>query len=327
MKVSVVIPVYNEGASVLGAYDATVAMFAAKMPQHSYELIFVDDGSRDDSYMHLAKLAAQDNQVTLIKLAHNCGSHTAVRAGFEYATGDIGCYLPCDMQEPPDLIPRLLEALVDPVKIVWAVRAGRPDSLQDRLASRVFFALAHRIVSENVAPMGAGMFLLAREAMDALRLYHERNLTLDGLLYTMGYAQAHVSYQRQARAHGRSKWNLAKRLKLFADFFVGYSYAPIRMMSYLGIVTAAIGFLYGLFILVFRFFLKQSVAGWTSLMLVLLLIGGLQMMMMGVMGEYIWRALDEARGRPLFIVEKLHRNRIATTVNAAPTKHAAITSE
>ena len=265
--------------------------------------------------------------ISLIKLTHNCGSHTAVRAGFEHATGDVGCYLPCDLQEPPDLIPRLMEALVDPVKIVWAVRVGRPESFPDRIASRIFFSLGRIMVSGNIAPMGAGMFLLGKEAMRALPLYRERNLTLDGLLYTMGFVQAHVPYERRSRIHGRSKWTLSKRLKMFADFFVGYSYAPIRLMSYLGIGVAAVGFLYGLVVMVNRFFLAQPIAGWTSLMLVLLLIGGVQMTMMGVIGEYVWRALDEARGRPLYIIEKLHRSRAAAAVSPEPTTRAADGSE
>jgi dolichol-phosphate mannosyltransferase len=327
MKVSVVMPVYNEGVSVRNAYGETVAMFASQMPQHEYELIFVDDGSHDDTYAHLVEIAARDVQVVVIKLARNCGSHTAVRAGFEYASGDVGCYLPCDLQEPPDLIPRLLEALIDPVKIVWAVRSGRPESFSDRLASRIFFSLGRLMVSENIAPMGAGMFLLGKEAMRALPLYRERNLTLDGLLYTMGYVQAHVPYERKPRVHGRSKWTLSKRLKMFADFFVGYSYAPIRLMSYLGITVAAVGFLYGLFVMVNRCFLAQPIAGWTSLMLVLLLIGGLQMVMMGVMGEYVWRALDEARGRPLYIVEKLHLSGATATASPEHSTRAADGSE
>jgi dolichol-phosphate mannosyltransferase len=307
MKISVIIPAYNEGDSVVDAYEAVVRMFRAEMPEHEYELIFVDDGSRDQTFSHLAQLAARDGRVVAIRLVRNGGAHLAVRAGLEHATGDAACFLPCDLQEPPELIPQLLRALAGPVQIVWAVRNSRQDPLGERVASRVFFAIARWFVPEFVAPSGVGIFLVGKAALRAIPLFRERNLTLDGLLFTMGFAQAYVGYERRARTHGRSRWTLAKRLKSFADFFAGYSYAPIRLMSYSGIAVASAGFLFGAFLVV-NWLRARPVAGWTSLMLVLLLLGGLQMVMLGVMGEYVWRALDEARGRPRYIVETLLRS-------------------
>ncbi len=303
MKVSVVVPVYNEGAAVRTARAAIAEVFAASLPGYDFEIVFVDDGSRDDSFTHLADLAAQFPYVRVLRFAANCGSHMAIRAGMEHARGDVACFLACDLQDPPDVIPRMLEALTPPVEIIWAVRDTRKDPLSSRIFSRLFYGLSRRLVSRNLAPSGSSMVLLGPGALKLLRRHQERNLMLDGVLATMGVPQARVSYQRQARRTGASKWTLAGKLKAFADFFVGYSYAPIRFMSYLGVAVALLGFLYAAVVLVNRVFYAHPVPGWTSLMLVVLILGGVQMVMLGIIGEYLWRTLDEARRRPRYEIE------------------------
>lgn len=310
MKVSVVVPAYNEGESVRAARAAIAEVFAAQLPGTDFEILFVDDGSCDDTFQHLAALAAEFPCVRVLKFAQNCGSHMAIRAGLDYATGDAACFIACDLQDPPDAIPRMLAALQPPVEIVWAVRNTRQDPLASRISSRLFYGLARLLVSRNLAPSGSSMFLLGPEALKILRQHRERNLMLDGALATMGVVQAQVSYERQARQVGHSKWTLGKKLKTFADFFVGYSYAPLRFISYAGMLVAVLGFLYALVVLANRLFFAQLVQGWTSLMLVVLILGGLQMMMLGIIGEYLWRTLDEARGRPRYVLE--------ATLNDAP---------
>ncbi len=204
---------------------------------------------------------------------------------------------------PPDLIPGMLASLVEPVKIVWAVRSSREDGLASRVLSRIFFFLGRLLVSKNLAPTGASMFLVGPDVLQSVRLYREKNLTLDGLFATMDVQHAYVPYSRQARKVGTSKWTMGKRLKLFADFFVGYSYVPIRAMSYLGILLSALGFLYACFVLLNRLFFNAPIQGWTSLMMAVLIIGGFQMTMTGIIGEYLWRVLDEVRERPRYIIE------------------------
>jgi polyisoprenyl-phosphate glycosyltransferase len=303
LYVSVIVPVYNEGNTVIAAQNAIARVFSSHLPDVSFEILFVDDGSHDDSFAHLAVLAEKHQNVRVIKLARNCGSHMAVRVGLEHARGDCACFVPCDLQEPPDVIPRMLAVLVDPVKIVWAVRSSRDDTLTSRILSRIFFFLGRLIVSKNLAPTGAGMFLLGPDILKSVRLYREKNLTLDGLFATMDVKHAYVPYERQARKSGVSKWTLGKRLKLFADFFVGYSYVPIRAMSYIGILLSMLGFLYACVVLVNRLFFKAPIQGWTSLMMVVLILGGFQMTMTGIIGEYLWRVLDEVRERPRYVIE------------------------
>ncbi len=303
MQLSVIVPVYNEGAAVRAAHDAIADVFASQLPGVDFEILFVDDGSKDDSFLHLSELAAQYTYVRVIKLSRNCGSHMAIRAGFEHVQGECACFVPCDLQDPPDVIPRMLACLVDPVKIVWAVRSSRDDSFSSRAMSRIFFLLGRLLVSKHLAPTGASMFLVGPEALKSIRLYREKNLILDGLFATMDVKHAYVPYSRQARKVGTSKWTLGKKLKLFADFFVGYSYVPIRTMSYLGILLSALGFLYACVVLVNRLFFNTPIQGWTSLMMVVLILGGFQMTMMGIIGEYLWRVLDEVRERPRYIIE------------------------
>ena len=209
------------------------------------------------------------------------------------------------------MIPTMLATLSGPVQIVWAVRQNREDPWFDRLFSRAFYGLGRALISPNLAATGSSMFLLGPNALHALRLHRERNLVLDAALATMNFAQAQVPYDRKARQAGKSKWTLEKKLKLFADFFVGYSYAPIRLMSFLGMLTAAAGFIYALVVLINKLIFKTPVEGWTSLMLVLLVVGGMQMIMLGIIGEYMWRTLDEARRRPRYIIS-------ATLNDAAP---------
>ncbi len=303
LHLSVIVPVYNESSAVVLAHDAIVSVVSSQLPGLDFEIIFVDDGSKDDSFLQLSALATQHPNVRVIKLSRNCGSHMAIRVGLEHANGNYACFVPCDLQDPPDLIPAMLAKLVEPVKIVWAVRSSREDSLSSRILSRCFFFLGRLLVSKNLAPSGASMFLVGPDVLKSIRLYREKNLTLDGLLATMEVPQAYLPYSRQARRVGTSKWTLAKRLKLFADFFVGYSYVPIRAMSYLGIVLSILGALYACIVLVNRLFFGTPIQGWASLMMVILIIGGFQMTMTGVIGEYLWRVLDEVRERPRYIIE------------------------
>ena len=305
MKISIVIPVYNESSNVFFAQNEIVKVLKSDLPDLDFEIIFVDDGSRDDSFEQLTELCRKYSYIRVIKLANNCGAHMAIRVGLERARGDCACFLACDLQDPPNLIPQMLKSLNHSAQIVWAVRNNRQDNISSRLFSFCFYKLARLFVSKNIPPTGASMFLLGKSALKAVRLFPERNLTLEGLFATMGFQHSYIEYNRQKRNAGESKWGLSKRLKLFADFFVGYSYTPLRLMSYLGICIAALGFIYAVFIIFNRLFYSNPIEGWSSLMIIVIIMGGLQMIMLGVMGEYIWRTLDEARQRPKYIIEAI----------------------
>ncbi len=310
MKLSVIVPAFNEGDAVRTCRDAIDKVLSAPETHVEHEIIFVDDGSSDDTFEHLQALAAEHSNVRVIKLAMNAGSHMAVRIGLNAARGEMACFVACDLQDPPENIPKMMAALHKPAEIVWAVRKTRSDPWTSRLFSRIFFWLARMIVSKNLPPGGASSFLIGPRGLKTIRMFGERNMTLDGLFAAMGLKIAQVPYERRERIKGTTKWTLAKRLKLFADYFVGQSYVPIRFMSYLGLVIALLGFFYAGFVIANRIFFEAPVGGWPSLMTAILIIGGTQMVMLGVIGEYVWRTLDEARQRPQYLIE--------TTLNEPP---------
>ncbi len=301
MKISIVVPVYFESSLVNTAHERIHA--EVKKNFQEFEIIFVDDGSTDDTFVHLTQLAAENAHVKVIKFSANAGSHMAIRAGLAYATGDAACFIACDMQEPPHLIHEMYQALQSPYEIVWAVRNTRKDPPMSVLFSNTFYFFARRIVSKNIPPSGASMFLISRKVLDALKQYDERNLTLEGLFATMGFRSNYIKYEREQRIAGKSKWTLGKKIKLFIDFFVAYSYFPIRFVSVMGILFALAGFLYAAYIMVRYLIYDDLSPGWPALISIILIGFGITNISLGIIAEYLWRTLDEARKRPKYIIE------------------------
>ena len=298
---SVIIPVYYEGKLVHTAFERVHEAVKDKFP--NYELIFVDDGSEDDTFDELQILASKHQHVKVVKFSTNAGSHMAIRAGLDYASGDVVSFIACDMQEPPELIGKMFDVLEKPYEIVWAVRNSRKDGKISVLFSNTFYFFARRIVSKNIPPKGSRMFLITRKVVDAIRKYNERHLTLEGLLATIGYKSTHIYYEREERIAGKSKWTLAKKIKLFVDFFVAYSYFPIRFISVTGIIFSLIGFLWTIYIVARHFIVGDLSSGWPALISVLLVGFGITNISLGIIAEYLWRTLDETRRRPNYIVE------------------------
>lgn len=301
-SISVIIPVYFEGVIVHTAYERVQNALKDRFPD--FEVIFVDDGSGDNTFEELQKLASQHTNAKVIRFSTNAGSHMAIRAGMDYASGKMVGFLACDMQEPPELLLQMAELIGNPNEIVWAVRNSRKDSPLSVLFSNTFYFLARRIVSKNIPPKGASMFLVSRKVVDAIRRYHERNLTLEGLMATIGYSSAHILYNREERIAGKSKWTIKKKLKLFVDFFVAYSYAPIRFISATGILFSLLGFAWTIYIILRHFIVGDLSDGWPALISVLLVGFGITNISLGIMAEYLWRTLDETRKRPNYIVEQ-----------------------
>jgi dolichol-phosphate mannosyltransferase len=189
--------------------------------------------------------------------------------------------------------------------VVWAVRGAREgETLQTRLAARIFYTFMRRALHMDMPPSGVDFFLIDRAVIDALKKAPERNTSLIGQIQWMGFEQRSLVYTKQARASGRSKWTISKKIKLSVDWLVGFSYFPIRFMSALGVLFACVGFLYALFLIVRRFVYVVPVEGWTSLICVVLMTSGVQLVMLGVLGEYLWRSFDASRQRPRFIIER-----------------------
>ena len=303
-KMSVVVPAFNESHTVRDVHAALVEMFRAQLPDWDYEIIYVDDGSRDDTFVHMQALAAADPRAKVLKFANNRNSHMAIKAGYEHSTGDVACFYAADMQDPPELIPQMLAALKSPIEIVWAIREERDDPFFTKLFSRVFWWVVRVVAFPDVPRSGVDVAMIGPLAIKCLNRYHERNISVHGILLHLNLPSTQVQYERKERRFGSSKWTFDRKLKLMADFLVGHSYIPLRLMSYTGILFAILGFLFTFVELWLHFVSNEPGSIWMTVLAAILLMGSMQMVMLGILGEYLWRTLDESRKRPEYIVEQ-----------------------
>ncbi|MEP0845647.1 MAG: glycosyltransferase family 2 protein [Phycisphaerae bacterium] len=300
---SIVIPVYNEQESLPALFER-LARLCIPLADTPHEVIFVDDHSTDASPRMLVEACRQTPNYRFIRLARNSGSHIAIFAGLDHARGRCAVFLAADLQDPPELIPQMLERWRAGHEVVWAVRAERQGiPLSEKLFASAFYAVFNRVAHVSLPPQGSDFALLDRVILDGLKASVNASPFLMGEIAQLGYRQTRVDYVKAERRFGATKWNVRKKLRLFADAFVACSYFPLRAMSYVGLSCSAIGFLYALFVIIWTLIGGGPVAGWSSLMVVVLVLGGIQMTMLGVLGEYLWRTLEEARRRPPYFIE------------------------
>jgi len=303
MLLSIVTPAYNEAENLPRLYERLCGLDWPALGL-DWEWVVVDDHSRDGTPAVLRDLVSRDPRVRTIRFSRNFGSHAACTAGLEHARGDAAIVMAADLQDPPEAIPALVEKWSGGSDVVWAVRCAREgESLRTLASARLFYALMRRVTSLEMPPAGVDFFLVNRAVIDALKAAPERNTSLIGQIQWLGFNQVSLEYTKQARATGRSKWTFSKKLKLSVDWLVGFSYFPIRFMSALGVLFAVAGFLYALFLTLRRFIWVVPVEGWTSLICVLLITSGVQLVMLGVLGEYLWRTFDASRQRPRYVIE------------------------
>lgn len=302
-SLSIVIPVYYNEPS-LAPLHARLSEEAARRPEVAVEMVFVDDGSGDGSYRELERLAAADPRVRVVKLTRNFGSHNACLAGMSVATGDVVAVIAADLQEPPDLPWTMLAAWTPEAPVVVASRRSRDDDFSKVLFARVYYRVMRQLAFPRLPRGGFDCFLVARDVARRITALNEPNTSLNGLVLWTGFSFAEVSYDRLGRPFGRSRWTVAKRVKLLVDSVVAFSYVPVRVMSALGISLGGAGFVYAALIVVRKIVSGENVSGWSSLMAALMVLSGVQLIALGILGEYVWRTLDAARARPNFIVER-----------------------
>lgn len=303
--ISIVVPVYYNAAS-LPALAERLAALADDRPAHRFEFIYVDDGSGDDSFAVLEQLAAQESRMRVVKLVRNFGSNTAILAGMTYAQGDCVGFIAADLQDPPETLAELIAQWEAGSKVVLAVRRDRHgDPWTTRLAANIFNWLFKKLVFDGLSPQGVGFFLVDRQVADVLIRCEEKNAHLIGLILWSGFKCATVLYDRIEREHGKSRWTFRKKMKHFIDAFAAFSYLPLRLASGLGLFLAAAGGCYAIFLIAMRLIEEITVSGWTELMVLVLIVSGAQLLILGIIGEYLWRNLDATRHRPLFIVDRV----------------------
>lgn len=297
--VSVIIPALNEEESIPLLYEKLRESAGAL--SESCEFIFVDDGSTDGTLDILKRIARTDCRVRIVSLSRNFGSHAACLAGLSHSRGDACAFISADLQDPPELLKVLITAWLGGYEVVIGVRQWQDKS--SRYFQGLYYRLVRRFALETMPEEGTDVFLIDRKVVNAIIGMGEKNTSIFGLILWSGFRQTVVHYVKATRIKGRSKWSFARKMKLFIDTFVSFSYFPLRMMSVVGIAIAFAGFMYALVVIGARLFYSQAIEGWASLMVVLLLVSGVQMVMLGILGEYLWRNFDESRRRPPFIIK------------------------
>lgn len=297
---SIVVPVYNEEAVVDELLRRLRESLTGVGP---YEAILVDDGSTDGSWVALRAQAAADPHLRLIRFSRNFGHQIALTAGLDAARGDAVVTMDGDLQHPPEFIPSLVAKWREGFDVVHAVRTGPgPPSLFKRLTARTFYRLFRRLTSLDLPPQAGDFRLFSRRAADAMRRMPERARFVRGMASWIGFRQVSIPYVEEARFAGTAKWVPRKMFRFAADAITSFSTVPLRLVSALGFFVVLLCGAYLLYILYARFFTERTVQGWTSVIVVLLLVSGVQLLSLGIVGQYIARIFDEAKGRPLYLI-------------------------
>jgi polyisoprenyl-phosphate glycosyltransferase len=301
--VSIVIPAWNEEEALPVTIDRIRRVIEAdERLANRTEIVVVDDGSGDETGVAARKALDGYLPGTVVELAGNVGSHPAIRCGLRHARGDVIAILSADGQDPPESLPEMLDAVEQGAEVVWGQRSSRTgDPTSSRLLANAFYRVYRIVTGLAYPPSGLDFVVITRPVIDALERYRERNLPLFLLVYNLGYRQSVVEYARGSRSHGESGWSLRKRVKVAIDMLTAFSAAPLRMVSAFGVAFGLLGVAFGAFTLVRALFSDVPVPGWASLMVTTSLLGGMILLSISVLGEYVWRTLDEARARPIYL--------------------------
>lgn len=301
--ISVVVPVYNEEGTVAELHRRLTAALA---PMGRYEIVLVDDGSGDGTWRIARELAGSDPRVRLVRLSRNFGHQIALSAGLEHARGDAVISMDGDLQDPPELIADLVDRWRGGSDVVFAIRQQREGETWFKLATAsAFYKLINRVSSVEIPEQAGDFRLLSRRALDALLAMPERARFLRGMSSWIGFEQASVPYARDARYAGETKYPLRRMLHFAADAVTSFSATPIRLVAALGFASVALCLLALAWTLYVRLFTDETVAGWTSVIVVVLFLGGVQLLSLGIIGQYVGRIFDEVKERPLYFVAEV----------------------
>ncbi|MDD3534870.1 MAG: glycosyltransferase family 2 protein [Candidatus Cloacimonetes bacterium] len=306
-SLTIVVPVYFNAGSVEQLYNSLVNNVVSRNPAIDFRMIFVDDGSKDNSYGVLQNIKENDpERVTLIKFSRNFGQLNAVMAGLKRASSDYVVTMSADIQDPPELINEMLtQVLNNPVDIVIATRKDRDESFYRVYTSRLFYWLMRKLTFDNMPIGGFDYFLMTRRVIDQIMQHPERNSFLQGSVLYTGYPVTFIPYTRSKRVDGKSKWTFSKKIKMLIDGVMSFSYLPIRIMTVVGMIISVFGFIYAISIVFSYFFMRTPFKGWAPIMILILVLSGIQMMMLGIIGEYLWRTLDQVRKRPMYVIDEI----------------------
>jgi len=301
-KVSIVVPTLNEESNI----EKLVSTLKPILKLYNdYEIIFVDDGSTDNTLRTISEMRRLDNRIKYISFSRNFGHQNALRAGMQYVSGDCMISMDADMQHPPELIPKLVDKWQEGYKIVYTVRKdSQSGSFFKRKTSDIFYNILSKLSNVKV-PKGAADFrLLDSEVVKIISNLSENTLFLRGLIAWLGFDQFAIKYQPGERFAGHTKYSLRKMISLALNGITSFSIKPLRLATFFGLIIAVISFTYGIYAIYLKLFTEKAISGWTSVLVSVLFLSGIQLITFGIMGEYIGKLFIESKGRPSYIIKE-----------------------
>ena len=303
MKVSLVIPVYYNEENLRPLYADLKEKFISKI-NYDYEIVMVNDGSKDKSYEVMKELASEDKNIKIISLSRNFGSHAAILCGISHCTGDCAVIKAADLQEPTELLLEMVKSWEKGNTVVLAVREGRDESRKQTFFANFYYKLVQKTALPEMPDRGFDVYLIDRKVITVLKNLDERNSALTGQILWSGFRTGKVYYHRLAREIGESKWTLKKKIRLVMDTLFSFTSLPITVVLYAGGISMLIAVIWAIVVGISKLVGDINVSGWTTLFIFNLFSFGVTMMTLGILGEYLWRTFDASRNRPPYIIEE-----------------------
>lgn len=306
LKVSIIIPFLNEEENIYSLVDSLSNYFSNEK-RFEVEVIFVNDGSTDASQYKLIELPHKNYTCKLISLSKNFGSHSALRAGIKHATGDFITFMYADLQDPISLISEMFLKMTEnhSNEIIWATRRSTNNGFIASAFSKLYSNLMRKYVSSTYPKKGFDVVMFSKKVSKVINQNIESNSSIFLQILTLGFKQDSINYDKQLRQKGVSKWTLSKKIKLFIDSFIAFSYAPIRFVTIIGIILFVLGFVFSSYLVSRKIFFNDLDSGWPMLISLITLGFGITNISLGIIAEYLWRTLDASRKRPVFIIDDI----------------------
>ena len=301
--ISVVIPVFNEEENLPVLLERLVKILEQ---YNQYEIVFVNDGSTDSSESIIMEEGDKNKFIKLINLSRNFGHQTAITAGIANASGEAVIVMDADLQDPPEVIPQFVDKWCEGYDTVYAIRTKRKENFFKKTAYFVFYRLLSKISDVNI-PLDSGDFsIMDRRIVDLMNQFPEKNCFVRGMRAWLGFKQTGLVYQRDQRFSGKPKYNFLSLLELSYDGIISFSKKPLQVASYFGICLTFLSFIGIIYLFLMKMYWGVAPRGWTSIIVIVIFIGGVQTMMIGIIGEYLARIYDEVKGRPYYLVRSSH---------------------
>lgn len=305
-KISILIPAYNE-QEVLTALYIRLGKLADDTPDYDFEFLFINDGSRDRTLEIIKGYASKDSRVAYVNLSRNFGKEIAMAAGIDHVTGDSTVIIDADLQDPPELIPKMIKYWEDGYDDVYARRTSRAgESWLKKATSEAFYRILQKSTTIPIQRDTGDFRLLDKRCVEALRQFRESQRYTKGMFSWVGYKKKEILYDRDPRAAGETKWNYRKLVNFAIDGITSFTTAPLRFSSLMGIIISLAAFVYIIYLVVRTIIFGPDLAGYPSMMAVILFLGGVQLISIGIIGEYVGRIFNETKHRPLYFVEEYH---------------------